>query len=717
MPTSPLFRSTFSPGTGPVGSTGTGSSPTSTSGSGFGAAAGGAFFSSYLNHHHPIPQGTSRQSRPTSLTSLSLVAGTSYASAHVSSAFFRTAVRPDTETAVPDLLDMEGIDMSDDEQSNSGNIHFKEPGARIDTQSEEGVDGSDESGESSSDEMESADGEDSPEEEEEEEEEEWVEESDPVKTGMAGSTASIFEAFKRNGSGEFFQSLGRRSEERTVHGSETQEPSILCSKAETPVMQQLDGDFAEQQQQQQQQEEHALSSAEAEHLAILDQEWQDDTPLLIEPDTILEIKAAADQNLQDDTLLQAVAEAIRETEATADQNPQEETLPQALAIEQHEGFGENDDRALTEVVQQVEAHNLIDEGVFYEENKNNIDMDTPLALPVAHHQQAEEEEEGCRNERSLADMEDSSEFWKGDPLQNLESEITVLKLAPSPPIEPYRVLRRQSSEEEFMGKALSLKTPETKNTALSSDLARKATQGLKNLPMTAPMDRPKDMDHDIHSSSGDSGQLGYELLHPRFTSLRSSLASASARVVSFSLLNRSDSASSPSTVASAEVVRIEQLGLSAGTKQAQQDTSLLSSTSSASSEGTSAATANATTATLATELGQLQTSVSSLHQRLDRIEQALDISSRRRTDLGRRTVLGVVRMVVKQGVISAVIIMVVFVVLYRRRSPVAMVVMAHVQRQLRAAMGIGETAQGGGWKVRTGGGPQSRWRTLMARLL
>lgn len=75
-------------------------------------------------------------------------------------------------------------------------------------------------------------------------------------------------------------------------------------------------------------------------------------------------------------------------------------------------------------------------------------------------------------------------------------------------------------------------------------------------------------------------------------------------------------------------------------------------------------------------------------------------------------------MVVKQGVISAVIVLVVFVVMYRRRSPVAMFVMAHVQRQLRAAMGIdGSVLGGGGGRVGTGSGSPSRWRTLMARLL
>lgn len=417
---------------------------------------------------------------------------------------------------------------------------------------------------------------------------------------------------------------------------------------EAPEIQQLDKDIAGQQQQQQ-----TLPSAETEHEATLDQGLQNDIPLQALPMTIPETEVTADRTVEYDTLRQAVLGANREAEATADQNSRDDTLPDTVPRESHEGSVENSDRLSIETMQHVEAQDLIDEGVFYEAEKDDAGVDTSPVLPVAHQYQAEEEEKACRNDMIqessvLADREDSSLLWKDDPLQNLESEIPTLEPILSPPIEPYRVLRRHSSEEDFLDVISLPKTRLAENTALSSIVASNDTQGLSHQPVTAPKNRYRNMDQENSSSSSDSsggGHLGYELLHPRFTSLKSHLAAVSARVVSFSLLYRSDSASSPPTVASAETVSTEKLSTRIGTKREQQETSVMSSSSlSSSSQRMSTATTTATTATLATELGHLQTSVSSLHQRLDRIEQALDVSSRRRTDLGRRTVLGVVRM-------------------------------------------------------------------------
>ncbi|KAF9980328.1 hypothetical protein BGZ75_008563 [Mortierella antarctica] len=369
----------------------------------------------------------------------------------------------------------------------------------------------------------------------------------------------IFNAFKHNSSGDFFQSLGRRSEERTRHG------------LETPVVQPLDRDFTGQQQQQQQQ--HGLPNVERERVA-----------------------AVVDQDLQGDALQHAVPETISGIEATEDEVPQDDSLRQTESEELHLGSVDMGDRPLTETIQPMEAHDLIDEGVFYEAEKVDMGMDTSLAYSVAHHPQPEEEEvvdedasryelvqessysvahhpqpeeeeedanrnelvqessysvdhhpqpeeedgeDASRNElvqesRMLRDIEDPSEHWKGDPLQHLESEIPMLELTLSPPIEPYRVLRRQSSVEDFVDAAPTRKTRATKNAGLASSLDRKETQGLRNLPVTRPMSRRRDMDQDNSSSSGDGGgggegQLGYELLYPRFTSLKSSLVAASAR--------------------------------------------------------------------------------------------------------------------------------------------------------------------------------------------
>ncbi|KAF9563054.1 hypothetical protein EC968_005018 [Mortierella alpina] len=643
------------------------------------------------------------------------------------------------------MFNMEGIDVSDDEQNDT------EPGIRIDRQSLEGTDDSDQSGEShsSSGETDGADSEDEP--EEDDEAQEGAEEVDGTvgTTAVPGSTAStlsssmsspsmvmsrlgILSAFKHSSSGDFFQGLGRRSEERTPQGSEMREPFLLSPQPEVfevPEIQQSDDEFSGQQQQQRQ---YALPSAEVERAAAVDQELLDDTLLQAHSETMPETDAAADQNLRHDTPPQVVLGAFQET---VDKNYREDSLPHADSKKLHEEFLEDGDRPLLETTQSMEANILIDEGVIYEAEKFNTSMDISHSFAVAHHPQAQEEEtlrsEIVQESRVLTDFEDPSELWKGDPLQKLDPEISMLELTLSPLIKPYRVLRRPSSEEEFVDALPPPKARMTENTTSTSSLATKETQGFKHLPVATPMARRMDTDHANNSSGGDGGgggQLGYELLYPRFASLKSNLAAASARVVSFSLLHRSDSASSPSVSASADDVGIQQASTKTGTQQVQQETSALHSTASSSSSSSppsqliSTATTSTTTATLATELGHLQTSVSSLHQRLDRIEQALDISSSgRRTDLRRRTMFGIVRMVVKQGVISAVIILVVFVVLYRRRSPVAMVVLAQLQRQLRVVLGIDGAVQqgggGGGWKLGAGSGRLGRWRTLIARVL
>ncbi|KAF9926552.1 hypothetical protein BGZ67_008066 [Mortierella alpina] len=374
-------------------------------------------------------------------------------------------VRPDTDTTAPALVDMEGIDVSDDEQNNP------DPGTRIDRQSGEGIDDSDESGESSDDETGSADG-------EYDREEDGAEEVEDI--------------------------VGRTT---VVPGSAA---SILSNSVSSP-----NRDFTGQQQQQQQQ--HVLPNVERERVA-----------------------AVVDQDLQGDALQHAVPETISGIEATEDEVPQDDSLPKTESEELHLGSVDTDDRPLMETKQPMEAHDLIDEGVFYEAEKVDMGMDTSLAYSVAHHPQPEEEvvdedasryelvqessysvahhpqpeekeedanrnelvqessysvdhhpqpeeeagEDASRNElvqesRMLTDIEDPSEHWKGDPLQHLESEIPMLELTLSPPIEPYRVLRRQSSVEDFVDAAPTRRTREgdTRMEKSASGEAHESTQG------------------------------------------------------------------------------------------------------------------------------------------------------------------------------------------------------------------------------------------------
>ncbi|KAF9111411.1 hypothetical protein BGX27_004987 [Mortierella sp. AM989] len=80
---------------------------------------------------------------------------------------------------------------------------------------------------------------------------------------------------------------------------------------------------------------------------------------------------------------------------------------------------------------------------------------------------------------------------------------------------------------------------------------------------------------------------------------------------------------------------------------------------------------------LETEVIRLQTDISVLHERLDLLQESLILKSESRK-LEQRSVRGIVKMVLRQGLINAILLLIVFAVLYKRRSPIAYAILAYV---------------------------------------
>ncbi|KAG0283859.1 hypothetical protein BGZ96_011766 [Linnemannia gamsii] len=139
----------------------------------------------------------------------------------------------------------------------------------------------------------------------------------------------------------------------------------------------------------------------------------------------------------------------------------------------------------------------------------------------------------------------------------------------------------------------------------------------------------------------------------RFTALRSSLAAASARAAS-SALSGGSSSSTPKNK-NAVVVKdpITNQSVTIVCPHLQ------------------------TTEVLETEVVRLQTEISVLHERLDLLQESLKIKSQTRAQ-ERRSFRGILKLVLRQGLINAVLLLIVFAVLYKRKSPIAFAIMAYV---------------------------------------
>ncbi|KAG0282361.1 hypothetical protein BGZ97_009015, partial [Linnemannia gamsii] len=141
----------------------------------------------------------------------------------------------------------------------------------------------------------------------------------------------------------------------------------------------------------------------------------------------------------------------------------------------------------------------------------------------------------------------------------------------------------------------------------------------------------------------------------RFTALRSSLAAASARAASSALSGGTSSSSSTPKNKNAVVVKdpITNQSVTIVCPHLQ------------------------TTEVLETEVVRLQTEISVLHERLDLLQESLKIKSQTRAQ-ERRSFRGILKLVLRQGLINAVLLLIVFAVLYKRKSPIAFAILAYV---------------------------------------
>ncbi|KAG0090414.1 hypothetical protein BGZ93_004292 [Podila epicladia] len=153
----------------------------------------------------------------------------------------------------------------------------------------------------------------------------------------------------------------------------------------------------------------------------------------------------------------------------------------------------------------------------------------------------------------------------------------------------------------------------------------------------------------INSATRQGRRLGQGIVS-RFSALRSSLAAASARAASSAL------SGVPKPIATTQVIVRDpntQLDVTIHCPHVAQ------------------------TKVLETEVVRLQTDISVLHERLDLLQESLKITSLTR-EQERRSARGILKMVLRQGLINAVLLLIVFAVLYKRRSPIAFAIIAYV---------------------------------------
>ncbi|KAF9184133.1 hypothetical protein BGZ50_003888, partial [Haplosporangium sp. Z 11] len=175
--------------------------------------------------------------------------------------------------------------------------------------------------------------------------------------------------------------------------------------------------------------------------------------------------------------------------------------------------------------------------------------------------------------------------------------------------------------------------------------------------MTAPVSTPASSSSASSAVSAATNQgmrIGQGIVS-RFSALRSSLAAASARAASSALSGGSSSSTSSNNNPNAVVVK---------DPVTQQSVTVV-------------CPHIASTQVLEAEVVRLQTDISVLHERLDLLQESLKITSQTRA-LERRSPRGILKMVLRQGLINAVLLMIVFAVLYKRRSPIAFAVLAYI---------------------------------------
>ncbi|KAF9903518.1 hypothetical protein EC991_003757 [Linnemannia zychae] len=156
----------------------------------------------------------------------------------------------------------------------------------------------------------------------------------------------------------------------------------------------------------------------------------------------------------------------------------------------------------------------------------------------------------------------------------------------------------------------------------------------------------------VAAATSQGKRIGQGIVN-RFTALRTSLAAASARAAS-SALSGGSSSSTPknkNTVVVKDPITNQSVTIVCPHLE--------------------------TTQVLETEVVRLQTEISVLHERLDLLQESLKIKSQTRAQ-ERRSARGILKLVLRQGLINAILLFFVFAVLYKRKSPIAFAILAYV---------------------------------------
>ncbi|KAF9950344.1 hypothetical protein BGZ65_006687 [Modicella reniformis] len=157
----------------------------------------------------------------------------------------------------------------------------------------------------------------------------------------------------------------------------------------------------------------------------------------------------------------------------------------------------------------------------------------------------------------------------------------------------------------------------------------------------------------VTAATNQGKRIGQGIVN-RFTALKSSLAAASARATSLALPGSSNSiknAKDPNAMVVRDPVTNQSVTVICPHTTSMQ--------------------------VIETEIVRLQTDISVLHERLDLLQESLKIKSQTR-ELERRSPRGIITLVLRQGLINAILLLIVFAILYKRRSPIAFAIVAYI---------------------------------------
>ncbi|KAF9301308.1 hypothetical protein BGZ74_006866 [Mortierella antarctica] len=229
------------------------------------------------------------------------------------------------------------------------------------------------------------------------------------------------------------------------------------------------------------------------------------------------------------------------------------------------------------------------------------------------------------------------------------AEATKESSKSSPPIEAKELTAPSAPSSTGVSTSDTNLAAETPNTATTAEHHRSQTEPIPLSTTASSSSSMSSTASSINSATRQGRRLGQGIVS-RFSALRSSLAAASARAASSAL------SGVPKPVAATQVIVRD--------PNTQQDVTIH-------------CPHIAQTKVLETEVVRLQTDISVVHERLDMLQESLKITTLTR-EQERRSARGILKMVLRQGLINAVLLLIVFAVLYKRRSPIAFAIMAYV---------------------------------------